>query len=245
MLCAEGHTVLQLTPVNSILLFEKTPILFDIKSIPTMNILIIGSTGRTGQELVKQGLERGHSITAMARKPGKIKIVHPKLKVIQGNVLDAESLITVLADHDAVLSALGHKRFFIKTNVLSRGTSHLISAMQKQHVSRLICITSLGINDSRYRLGLYYTLFTIPFIIYFYFRDKAKQERLIMNSELDWTIIQPAQLTNGRKREKYRHGPGLGHYLITKLISRSDVAHFMLEELEQGRYIRKVAAITY
>lgn len=210
-----------------------------------MNILIIGSTGRTGKELVKQGLERGHSVTAMARTPGKIKIRHPKLKVFQGNVLDAASLEKAVADQDAVLSALGHKRFFIKTNILSRGTSLLVSAMKKQHVSRLICITSLGINDSRYRLGLYYTLFTIPFIIYFYFRDKAKQERLIMNSNLDWTIIRPAQLTNGKKREKYRHGPGLGHYLLTKMISRADVAHFMLEELVQGRYIRGVAAITY
>lgn len=211
----------------------------------TMNVLIIGSTGKTGRELVKQGLERGHVITAMARKPGKIKISHPKLKIVQGNVLDPACLERSLKDQEAVLSALGHKKFFIKTNILSRGTSHLISAMQKQQVGRLICITSLGINDSRYRLGLYYTLFTIPFIIFFYFMDKAKQERLIMRSDLDWTIIRPGQLTNGKRRKKYRHGPGLGHYLLTRIISRADVAHFMLDELVQGHYKRKVSGITY
>ncbi len=209
-----------------------------------MNILIIGSTGKTGRELVKQGLERGHSITALVRTPGKIKIAHPKLKIIQGDVLDPASLERSIKDQNAVLSALGHKKFFIKTDILSRGTSHLIAVMQKQQLSRLICITSLGINDSRYRLGLYYTLFTIPFIVFFYFRDKAKQERLIMNSDLDWTIIRPAQLTDGKKREKYKHGPGLGHYLLTRMISRADVAHFMLDELAQGRYIRRVAGIT-
>lgn len=66
-----------------------------------------------------------------------------------------------------------------------------------------------------------------------------------MKSDLDWTIIRPGQLINGKRREKYRHGPGLVHYLLTRLIFRADVAHFMLEELAQGRYIHKVAAITY
>lgn len=209
-----------------------------------MNILIIGSTGKTGRELVKQGLERGHFITAMARKPEKLKMVHPKLKIVQGDVLDPASLERSLKDQEAVLCALGHKKFLIKTNILSRGSSHLISAMQKQQLKRLICITSLGINDSRYRLGLYYTLFIIPFIIFFYFRDKTKQERLIMKSDLDWTIIRPGQLTNGKRREKYRHGSGLGNYLLTRTISRADVTHFMLEELSQGHYIRKISGIT-
>jgi len=66
-----------------------------------------------------------------------------------------------------------------------------------------------------------------------------------MKSDLDWTIIRPGQLTNGKRREKYRHGPGLGHYLLSRIISRADVAHFMLEELVQGHYKRKVAGITY
>lgn len=233
-------------PVSPAGYLIKISLISDIKyNRKIMNILIIGSTGKTGRELIKQGLERGHSITAMVRSPGKIKIEHPKLKIIQGNVLDPASLERSIIGQDAVLSALGHKKFFINTNILSRGTSHLIAAMHKQQLCRLICITSLGINDSRYRLGLYYTLFIIPFIIFFYFRDKARQECLIMHSDLNWTIIRPGQLTNGKRREKYRHGPGLGHYLLTRMISRANVAHFMLEELVQGRYIRKVAAITY
>jgi putative NADH-flavin reductase len=77
-----------------------------------MNILIIGGTGGTGKELVKQALELGHTVTALVRDPGKMKASHPKLVVLKGNILDYESVKEAVKGQDAVLSALGHKRFF-------------------------------------------------------------------------------------------------------------------------------------
>ena len=135
--------------------------------------------------------------------------------------------------------------FFIKTNILSEGTKNIIHAMEKHHVNRFICITSLGINDSRFKLGLYYTLFVIPFIVFFYFRDKANQEKLIRNSKLNWTIVRPAQLTNGSKRGIYKHGANVGNYIITKMISRADVAHFILSQLTDTSYLHKSPGLSY
>jgi len=134
-----------------------------------MDILIIGGTGKTGRQLISQGLEEGHCIAAMVRKPDKLKLDHPNLKVLKGNVLKLEDVENAVQGQDAVLSALGHKRFFIKTDILSKGTTNIISAMKKKDVDRLICITSLGINESKFRLGLYYTLFVIPIILFFLF----------------------------------------------------------------------------
>ena len=57
-----------------------------------MKLLIIGGTGKTGRELIKQGLEQGHFITAIVRNPKKIKNNHPKLKVLKADVLIPESL---------------------------------------------------------------------------------------------------------------------------------------------------------
>lgn len=210
-----------------------------------MKLLVIGGTGKTGRELINQGLAQGHIITALVRKPKKIKFSHPNLQLVEGNVLIPESLEKAVQGQDAVISALGHKRFFIKTTILSRGTKNIIAAMTKNEVKRFICITSLGINDSRFKLGLYYTLFTIPFILFFYFLDKSKQEKLIMNSELEWTIVRPGQLTNGRKRTVYKHGSSVGHYFLTKMISRADVAHFILNQLEDNPYLRKAVGVTY
>lgn len=116
--------------------------------------------------------------------------------------------------------------------------------MNKYNVKRFICITSLGVNDSRFKLGLYYTLFTIPVILFFYFLDKSKQEKIIMNSNLNWTIVRPGQLTNGKKRTNYKHGLTVGHYILTKMISRASVAHFMLNQLYDKKYIRKTPGIT-
>jgi putative NADH-flavin reductase len=210
-----------------------------------MKIFIVGGTGKTGLELIKQGLDQGHVITALVRNPDKLKNDNPNLVIIKGDVLIPESFEYALKGQDAVLSAYGHKRFFIKTNILSEGTKNIINAMKKHNVKRFICITSLGINDSKFKLGLYYTLFTIPVIILFYFLDKAKQEKLIMNSNLDWTIVRPGQLTNGKKRSIYKHGQDVGSYILTKMISRANVAHFMLSQLEDKTYIRKTPGITY
>ncbi|WP_445383004.1 NAD(P)-dependent oxidoreductase [Robiginitalea sp. IMCC43444] len=209
-----------------------------------MKLLIFGGTGKTGRELIKQGLAQGHQITAVVRNPKKLKINNPNLRIVKGDVLLPESIESSFQGQDAALSALGHKRFFIKTTILSRGTKNIISAMNKNGVKRFICITSLGINDSRFKLGLYYTLFTIPIILFFYFLDKSKQEKRIMESDLDWTIVRPAQLTNGKLRTSYRHGIKVGHYVLTKMISRASVAHFMLENLESDRYLHKAVGIT-
>jgi putative NADH-flavin reductase len=210
-----------------------------------MKLLIIGGTGGTGRELIKQALEQGHSVTALVRNPEKVNITHQQLNVIKGNVLAYDNVEKVVAGQDAVLSTLGHKRFFIYTNILSEGTKNIINAMEKNNVKRLICVTSLGINDSRFKLGLYYTLFVIPIITFFYFRDKAKQEKLITNSNLDWTIVRPGQLTNGKKRGSYKHGTTVGNYILTKTISRADVAHFILSQLNNKLYLHKTPGVTY
>ena len=210
-----------------------------------MKILVIGGTGKTGKEIIKQGLDESHHITALVRNPKKLRLEHPRLRIIQGDVLKPESLQAAFEDQDAVLSALGHKRFLIPNTILSEGTRNVIAEMEKKGVKRFICITSLGINDSRFKLGLYYTLFVIPFILLFYFKDKARQERIIRESELKWTIVRPGQLINGKKRMKYRVGESLGSYVLTRWISRADVAHFMLEQINDPTYLHKCPGIIY
>jgi len=210
-----------------------------------MKVLVFGATGGTGRALVEQALEQGHTVTAFARNPRKIKIVHERLTVAEGNVLDFDAVDRAVQSHDAVLSALGHKRWLIRTTILSRGTKNIITAMEKHGVKRFVCETSLGVGDSVGRLGLLYTLFIIPFITFFYFWDKARQERLIRESTLDWVIVRPAQLTNGKKRGVYRHGAKIGSYLFTQRISRADVADFMLRQLNDDSCLRQAVGIAY
>ena len=207
-----------------------------------MNLLVVGATGGTGQELVTQALERGHRVTALVRRP-PLDNPHPGLTVVLGNVLDPGSLERAVPGNGAVLSALGHKRWFGPTRILSQGTGNLIASMRRHGIRRLICETALGISDAWWQMGLYYTLFVRPFILPFYFRDKVRQEAVIRASDLDWTIVRPGGLTNGPKRGRYRHGPRVGHWLWTVRISRADVAAFMLDQLTDQRYVRAAVGV--
>jgi putative NADH-flavin reductase len=208
-----------------------------------MNLLIIGATGGTGRALVDQALALGHSVTVFVRNSSALKIAHERVSVVSGDVLDYDSVDRAVQGKDAVLSALGHKRWFIRTTILSEGTKNIIAAMQKQGVKRFICETSLGIGDSKGRLGLYYTLFVVPCIIYFYFKDKERQEQLIKDSSLDWVIVRPGQLTNGIKQGVYRVDEGIGSYISTVRISRADVADFMLKQLVDNTYLRRLPGV--
>src|SRR3990172_5987275 len=210
-----------------------------------MNILIFGATGGTGRELVKQALAQGHHVTAFARNPSKVTTQHENLSVVQGNVLDYSSVERSVKGKDAVLSALGHKKWFIKTTILSGGMKNIITAMEKQGVKRFVCETSLGVGDSRGRLGLYYTFFVIPFIVYFYFKDKGLQEKYIAQSSLDWIVVRPGMLMNGPRRGVYRHGFDIGSRIFSVRISRADVAEFMLKQLTEDTYRRKSVAVAY
>lgn len=210
-----------------------------------MNLLIFGATGGTGRELVKQALEREYRVTAFARKPAKVKIKHKNLNIAEGNVLDYASVERAVKGQDAVLSALGHKRWLIRTTILSEGTRNIIAAMEKQGVKRFICETSLGVGSSRGKLGLQYTLLLIPLLLYFYFKDKELQERFIMESGLDWTIVRPGKLTNGRKRGVYRHGLDGGNRILTVRISRANVADFMINQLTDNTYLHTTPGVCY
>ena len=199
-------------------------------------LLIVGATGGTGRQLVAQALERGFWVTALVRNPSKLRIDHQRLTVVQGNVLDATSLDAAMHGQEAVLSALGHKRYFYPSRILSEGTSNVLRAMETHGVRRFVCMSSLGIGDSAGRMGLYYTFLVIPLILPFYFWDKTRQERTIARSSLDWTVVRPGALTNGGKRGHTRHGVRIGSFIWTVRVSRADAAGFMIDQLGSNAY---------
>jgi len=206
-------------------------------------LLIVGATGGTGRRLVALALERGFSVTALVRNPSKLRLDHQRLTVIQGNVLDADSVYAAMRGQEAVISSLGHKRYFYPTRILSEGTRNIVRAMETHGVRRLVCVSSLGIGDSAGRMGLYYTFFVIPLILPFYFWDRTRQEGVIAGSSLDWTIVRPGALTNGSSRGRVRHGAGIGNLIWTVRVSRADVAAFLIDQLPSNTYLRTAVGV--
>ena len=212
---------------------------------PPTRLLIVGATGGTGRQLLAQALERGFAVTALVRDPSRLPVSHPQLTVVRGDVLDEGSLDAAMRGQEAVISALGHRRYLSPTRILSEGTRNILRAMDAHGVPRFVCETSLGIGDSAGRMGLYYTFFTIPVILPFYFWDKTRQEQVIAASNVEWTIVRPGVLTNARRRGRHRHGFHIGSFLWTVRISRADVADFMLDQLESNTYLRAAPGVSW
>ncbi len=179
------------------------------------------------------------------RNPAKLNVSHERLTVARGDVMDIASVNAAMPNHDAALIAIGHKRYLGPSNTLSQGTQHIVDAMKQHGVKRIVCESALGTGDSTGRLGVYYTLFVIPVILPFYWHDRARQERVVRESGLEWVIVRPGQLTNGRRRGEYRHGPKVGNYLWSVSISRADVADFMLNQVGQTPYLRTAVSLCY
>ncbi|TAK87446.1 MAG: SDR family oxidoreductase [Betaproteobacteria bacterium] len=209
-----------------------------------MNLLIIGATRGIGRELAKQALASGHRVTALARHPERLAIEHERLRKVQGDILDAQSLSSAMAGQNAVCCAIGVKTPWEQSGVFSKGTERLLAAMKANAVRRLICVTGIGAGNSRGHGGFLYDRVFFPLLLKSVYADKDRQEALIRASDLEWTIVRPGFLTNGALTGSYRVLTDLSGVTAGR-ISRADVAHFMLQELSANRYLRQTPLLTY
>ena len=207
-----------------------------------MKIIIFGATGGIGRQVLNQALEQGHTVTAFARSAEKVGIQHENLSIALGNVMDPSSLEKAITGQDAVLVSIGAGR---KGQVRSAGTQNIISAMKKAGVRRLICQSSLGVGDSRANLNIFWKYIMFGLLLRPAYADHTLQEKYVMQSNLDWTIVRPGAFIEGEHTGQYRHGFA-GNDKTTKLkISRSDVADFMLKQLFDMRYLHKSPGLSY
>ena len=207
-----------------------------------MKLLIFGSTGSIGHQLVKQALEYGYTVSAFSRDPSKLDIKHNNLKVVQGDAMDFPSVEKAVQGRDAVLCSLGAGS---KGTVRSEGTRNIVCAMEKAGVQRFICQSTLGIGDSWDNLSFLWKYIMFRGLLRQAYADHVGQEDYVKQSHLDWTIVRPGAFTDGNRTGKYRHGfPGTDK--TTKLkISRADVADFMLKQLTDDTYLHKMPGLSY
>ncbi|MGH2412701.1 MAG: NAD(P)-dependent oxidoreductase [Microcystaceae cyanobacterium] len=209
-----------------------------------MKLLIFGATGTIGRQLVQQALEQGHIVTAFARDRAQIDIQQTNLKIVQGDVMDLASVEKAVQGQDAVLCVLGSggKR---KGTIRSEGTRHIIRAMEKAGVRRLICQTTLGAGDSWGNLNFFWKYIMFGTLLRDVFADHEKQESYVQQSRLDWTIVRPGAFVDGDRTGEYRHGFS-GTDKTSKLkISRADVADFILKQLANDSYLHKTPSVSY
>lgn len=207
------------------------------------NILIFGATGRTGKNLINQGLAQGYDITAFVRDPHRLQIQNKHLDILTGSISNPSQVSKAINEQDVIISVLGNKtsQALGKTiTTISEATKNILKGMLKKKVKRLIFVTSFGVSDNIF----FPEKLFIRLVLRNIFADIPNQEKLIKESGLEWTIVRPARLTNGAGIGSYKAKENLPINLFSH-ISRSDVADFLLKCVTNKQTIGKTITISY
>lgn len=211
-----------------------------------MKLALFGATGATGKLVLEQALARGHSVTALVRTPSKLTTTHERLRVIQGDVNDPSAVEKAITGQDAVISTIGSGSDKKHVTLYSTSIRHIIDAMEKLKVERLLCISAGGAYPGKDPGAPFILNYVVkPFFLKDVFTDMARMEEAIKHSHLNaWTIVRPPRLVDNPPKHKYRQEPT---YCIKggNKIARTDLAEFLVGELDSGKYIRQGVAIAY
>jgi putative NADH-flavin reductase len=207
-----------------------------------VKLVVLGATGGTGLEIVRQALDRGHLVTAFVRSPERLKPFWNRITVKHGDLLNIADLEPVITGHDAVLSAFGPRLPVSKAdvNLLQQFAVALTGAMANVGVRRAI-VESVAFLFKDSLLPPAYLLgrLLFPRVV----ADASAMERVFKENKLDWTMVRPPELTDkpftGRYRVQEERLPRFGFS-----ISRADVADLMTRLAEDHSSIRKVVGVS-
>ncbi len=203
------------------------------------HILVIGGTSGIGLKTVELAAQRGHHVTALARRPERMPLRHARLQTVGGDILNQEGIANAVRGKDAVVIAIGMGPTRDDVTLFSEGTANVLGAMQGSGVSRLIAVTGIGAGDSRGHGGFFYDSLLFPLALKTIYTDKDRMETLIQSSTdrgIVWTIVRPGFLVDEPANHRYRVIDDLQDVTAGD-ITRADVAHFILAAIELGDYV--------
>ncbi|MBH0778172.1 NAD(P)-dependent oxidoreductase [Nocardia bovistercoris] len=206
-----------------------------------MRIAVFGATGTVGRHVVEQALERGHDVTAFTRNAAGVTRQDARLRVVEGDVLDATAAERAVTGQDAVIVTLGDGR---KGAVRFAGTRAIVEAMGRAGVRRLICQSTLGVGESRQNLNFVWKHVMFGLLLRKAYDDHVRQETLVRAADLDWTIVRPSAFTDGPRTGAYRRdipGDATG---LTLRIARADIAEFLLDQLTDTANVLRTPGIS-
>ncbi len=211
-------------------------------------IILFGATGGLGRALIEKSLQEGSEVLAVVRHPEALSAQNG-LTVVQGDVLEIESLKSTLSNHARFLdgaiavSALGSRGN--QTGSLAGAVGPLLGVLSVFGVTRIIFVTSFGVGSSMMQMGFLARYIIVPLFLGASLREKAPQEAALRSSAMPWTLVRPGNLTDEPGTGVYRiiaEGP---EKLGGPVIARADVADFIAKEVKSGQYAGKAVGLSY
>ena len=203
-----------------------------------MKVIVLGASGDTGLEVVRQGLARGMKITAGVRDPAKMEhIKHDNLSCVKVDVFSEESMASVFAGHDAVVSALGFPKNPNGVTGFSQTTPLIVSAMRAARVKRLLLISAWFTEEASRSHSFFQNIWQhVPGLVNV-LDDQSRMENFLTEqaSDIWWAAVKPGSLSwgEGTGRDlKYKIGADVVDESF--FIRRADLARGMLDVVISG-----------
>ncbi|MEJ2052990.1 MAG: NAD(P)H-binding protein, partial [Calditrichaceae bacterium] len=167
-----------------------------------MKILLLGATGRTGKRIIEQALQRGHKIAAIVRKPEDIQTY--KVDIIQGTPYDYDTVERAIKGCNAVINTLNisrksdnpWSRLRAPEDLISKSAVNAIKAMEKSGIRRFIALSAIGAGRSRKKIPWILKIVISFSNLKYAFHDHGKQEEILENSAMDYTICRAPFLSD-------------------------------------------------
>jgi putative NADH-flavin reductase len=208
-----------------------------------MHIALFGATGRTGQLLLRDALQAGHTVTALVRDPSWAAVQDSSLTVLQGSIHDAAQVEQTITGADAVISVLGpiqNKPVY----EISTATNGIITAMRRCGVRRLVMTAGAGVLDANDAPGTFDNLMGALVLLTagHVYEDMRQSVDAVRQSDLDWTVVRVPALTNAPRTGRIRVGyvgKGTGNRL-----GRADLAEFLLKQATSKGYLHQAPVVS-
>lgn len=201
-----------------------------------MKLVIFGATGQAGVHLVKQAIWRGHHVRAFGRNVFDIKFEDDKLELIKGAVFDEKDMYEAIKGCDAVLSTLGGA-FDGIDKTRSLGMKNIVTQMKKAGVNRIIALGGSAIlNAGENKLIIETKDYPTQFLAIG--KEHLKAYEYLRDSNLDWTFVCAPNLVDGDPTGNYFTNKDYPPQPDNNKINTSDLAMFMLDELEKNEFAK-------
>lgn len=208
-----------------------------------MKLTIFGATGRTGKHLVKQALAAGHVVTAYVRNPARLTLRHENLRVVQGELTDAQKVAEAIAGAEAVISVLGATRSG-PAIFLATAAENIVAGMQQHGVRRLVFATGAGVRAPEdVPVGIHKWIGGLMRLVARdVLEDSARAVEIVKASGLDWVIARTPMLRDGPYNGQYR--VGFVGKQIGRTLTRGNFAHFLLQQAVEPAWLHRMPALS-
>jgi uncharacterized protein YbjT (DUF2867 family) len=218
----------------------------------SMKVLVLGATGRTGKHVLDCLLKKGYVVHALVRKKSKIKDIPEKIRLFQGDPRNNDDLSTAIHECSAVINVLNISRrsdfpwapLRTPPAFLSETARNLINVAEKKQIGKIIACSAWGVHETEDEIPLWFRWFIHNSNIGAAYRDHERQETLLRESNLNFTIVRPVGLTNSKRERTIQ----ISQNNIPKprlTISRKSVAKVLVDMIESDAKSRQCITISH